>query len=68
MSNLGRKLGYPKISEDSEKTLGEVPTRIFTGILDRGTIEKGVSVETNSDQLLYQSQSLTRYNTLLHKL
>tara|TARA_R100000406_G_scaffold91166_1_gene78732 strand:- start:3420 stop:4739 length:1320 start_codon:yes stop_codon:yes gene_type:complete len=64
MSNLGRKLGYPKISEDSEKTLGEVPTRIFTGILDRGTIEKGVSVETNSDQLLYQSQSLTRYNTL----
>ena len=38
--NLGRKLGYPKISDDSEKTLGDVPTRMITGIVDIGNSRK----------------------------
>ena len=64
VKNLGKKLQLPKISEDSDKTLGEIPTRIMTGILDRGTIEKGVNKDLNADPLENQSQSLLRYNSL----
>jgi hypothetical protein len=62
--NLGKKLKLPKISNTSELTLGDIPTRIITQVLDVGTMEKGVSVEQNSDPSKYQSQSITRYNLL----
>ena len=62
--NLGGKLKLPKISNSSNVTLGDIPTRIITQILDVGTMEPNVSKETNSDPEKYQSQSLTRYNTL----
>lgn len=62
--NLGKKLKLPKISSTSELTLGDIPTRIITQILDIGTMEKGVSVDENSDPSKYQSQSITRYNIL----
>jgi hypothetical protein len=62
--NLGNKLKLPPLSEDSSKTLGDVPTRIITAIYDIGTMERGVSTEINSDQSQYQSQSLMRYNVL----
>jgi hypothetical protein len=64
VKNLGKKLQLPKISENSDKTLGEIPTRIITGILDRGTTEKGVNKDLNADPLENQSQSLLRYNSL----
>lgn len=62
--NLGGKLKLPKISTASNQTLADVPTRIITQILDVGTMDPNVSVEKNSDPEKYQSQALTRYNTL----
>ena len=62
--NLGETIKLPKISEDSEKTLGEIPTRMITGIIDIGTLEKDVSTDENADPLKYQSQALMRYNVM----
>lgn len=62
--NLGDQLKLPKISSSSGVDLGSVPTRILTQCLDIGTMEKNVSLETNSDPFKYQSQSLMRYNVL----
>ena len=62
--NLGKKVTLPKISEDSDITLGEIPTRVITGIIDRGTLEKDVSVDENADPFKYQSQAIMRYNIL----
>ena len=39
-------------------------TRIITAVYDVGTMDPSVSTEINSDQTLYQSQSLMRYNIL----
>lgn len=62
--NLGSQLKLPPLSEGSDKTLGDVPTRTITAIYDVGTMEKDVSTAINSDQTEYQSQSLMRYNIL----
>ena len=62
--NLGNQFKLPPLSEGSDKTLGDVPTRIITAVLDIGTMEKDASTDQNSDPRLYQSQSLMRYNTL----
>jgi hypothetical protein len=63
--NLGGKdLRLPKISEGSDISLGDVPSRIITAVLDIGTMEKEVSRDMNSDPSVYQSQSLMRYNIL----
>ena len=61
---LGRKFDLPKISPDSDLTLGDVPSRIFTQVLDVGTLESEVSKEMNFSPMEYQSQSLMRYNSL----
>jgi hypothetical protein len=60
----GRDLKLPKISEGSDLSLGDVPTRIITAVLDIGTMEQDASTDNNSDPVLYQSQSLMRYNIL----
>jgi len=62
--NLGSQLKLPPLSEGSDKTLGDVPTRLITAVYDVGTMEKDVSTAINSDQTEYQSQSLMRYNIL----
>lgn len=63
--NLGREIiNLPKLDDNSDLTLGDVPSRIITSILDVGTMEKGVSKEINADPLKYQSQSLMRYNNM----
>lgn len=62
--NLGQDLQLPKISNSSNLGLGDVPSRIITQILDLGTLEKDVSLDLNSNPQEYQSQALTRYNTL----
>ena len=62
--NLGDKIILPKISDSSELTLGDTPTRLITGIIDLGTQEVGVSTSKNADPFLYQSQALFRYNSL----
>ena len=62
--NLGGKIELPKFADDPDKSIGDVPTRIMTGIVDLGTLEIGVSTEKNADALEFQSQALMRYNTL----
>ena len=63
-NNLGSQIKLPPLSDGSDLTLGDVPTRIITAVYDVGTMNPGVSTEINSDQTLYQSQSLMRYNIL----
>jgi hypothetical protein len=65
-NNLGSTdLRLPKISEGSNLSLGDAPSRIITAILDIGTMEPEVSrSDENADPTLYQSQSLMRYNIL----
>jgi hypothetical protein len=64
--NLGSKdLRLPKVQEGSDLSLGDVPSRIITAVLDIGTMEKDVSRDdNNADPTLHQSQSLFRYNSL----
>ena len=62
--NLGQELKLPPIDDASDRTLGDIPSRIMTMVLDRGVLEKGVKTDKNADPLQYQAQSLMRYNTL----
>ena len=62
-NNLGQKLNLPSL-KDSDKTLGDIPSRLITGIVDLGTLEEGVSTDENANPLYYQSQALMRYNLL----
>ena len=64
IKNLGDKLELPLLSETSDKTLGEVPTRILSSVIDRGTMEKDVSTDENADPSKYQAQAIMRYNVL----
>ena len=54
----------PPIREGESTTLGDIPSRLITGIVDVGTIEKDVSVEENADPFKYQSQAIMRYNIM----
>ena len=68
ITNLGREeIKLPKLNKDSSETLGDVPTRIITSILDIGTMDRGVSTEKNADPTEYQSQTLLRYNDLFRQ-
>ena len=62
--NLGRQIELPPENPDSDRTLGDMPSRIITQILDVGTYEKEVSKKSNANPMEYQSQTLMRYNTL----
>ena len=71
-NNLGDKeISLPKIDDDSDKTLGDLPSRIFVGMLDVGTLEKDASdegwndpVKRNADPARIHSQSMMRYNQI----
>lgn len=67
LKNLGtdRKIQLPTIAENSNVSLGDVPSRILCGVLDVGTLETGVSTDVNANPEKFQSQSLMRYNLLL---
>ena len=62
--NLGQELKLPPIDDTSKETLGDIPSRVMTMVLDRGVLEKGVSTTKNADPMQYQAQSIMRYNTL----
>lgn len=65
ISNLGgKKLDLPKLSSKSNKTLGEIPTRILCSVLDVGTLDQKVSKRYNANPADYQAQSIMRYNIL----
>ena len=71
-NNLGDKeIMLPRIDEKSEQTLGDLPSRIFVGMLDVGTLEKDASdegwndpVKRNADPARIHSQSMMRYNQI----
>lgn len=67
-TNLGEKLKLPKLTSGSGKDLGDAPTRIFTSVLDLGTLSKETKgekgKEENASPEKYQSQSVMRYNLL----
>lgn len=71
-NNLGNKdIPLPRIDDDSNKTLGDLPSRIFVGMLDVGTLEKDASdegwndpVKRNADPAKIHSQSMMRYNQI----
>ncbi len=62
--NLGQELKLPPIDDTSKKTLGDIPSRVMTMVLDRGVLEVGVGTAKNADPMQFQAQSLMRYNTL----
>ena len=67
MENLGKdfEIFLPPIDKTG-KSLGNVPSRMMTGVLDFGTLERKGSRQNkkNADPMEYQSQSMMRYNTL----
>ena len=70
MDNLGREIELPPISDAvaiplADKRLNDVPTRILSGVVDIGTMNRECSKEPNADPGLYQSQAIMRYNVLL---
>tara|TARA_B100001121_G_scaffold127646_1_gene111942 strand:- start:1895 stop:3226 length:1332 start_codon:yes stop_codon:yes gene_type:complete len=67
MENLGKdfEVFLPPVDKEN-KSLAEVPSRMITGVLDFGTLERKGSRQNkkNADPMEYQSQSMMRYNTL----
>jgi len=68
IDKLGNKVVLPQISEDSEKTLSDIPSRVFSQVVDRGTFEIDVSTTENADPTKYQAQSAMRYNVMVTQL
>ena len=74
INNLGdEKITLPSIDDD--KSLGDLPTRIFVGMLDVGTVEKTTTdkgwndpIERNADPAKTQAQSMMRYNQLMSQI
>lgn len=52
------------ITSETLIDLGRMPSRKVASIVDIGTFDPNVSKEKNAETLKYQSQSLTRYNSL----
>ena len=65
---LGNKVVLPRIFEESNKTLLDAPSRIFSQVIDRGTIDSDSSKEKNADPTKYQAQTTMRYNLLMTQL
>ena len=67
MENLGKdfEILLPPVDKKN-KSLGDVPSRFMTGVLDFGTLEKKGSRARakNADPMQYHSQALMRYNTI----
>ena len=67
MENLGKdfEVFLPPVDKEN-KSLAEVPSRMITGVLDFGTLERKGSRQNkkNADPMEYMSQSMMRYNTL----
>ena len=66
IENLGSDADVilPSLSARDSRTLASVPSRYVTGILDIGTTDSKVSIDSNADPAKIHSQSMMRYNTL----
>ena len=62
--NLGKDIVLPRINPRDSRTLGDIPSRNITAILDVGTMEKNASTADNANPGKTQSQAMMRYNTL----
>ena len=71
MENLGRdfEILLP-IDKKTNRSLGNVPSRYMTGVLDFGITEKKEekSREKNADPMEYHSQAMMRYNTIFTQI
>jgi len=67
VENLGSdfQINLPPVDKKG-KSLGDIPSRFMTGVLDYGTIERKDknSLKKNADPMEYQSQAMMRYNIL----
>ena len=63
--NMGKEITLPSLSENDDKTLGDVPSRNITAVMDIGTMERGASITENADPTKIHSQSMMRYNLLM---
>ena len=67
MENLGKdfEIFLPPVDKKNE-SLGDVPSRYITGVLDYGTLERkgSRSRAKNADPMEYHSQAMMRYNTI----
>tara|TARA_Y100000739_G_scaffold189379_1_gene168860 strand:- start:22 stop:519 length:498 start_codon:yes stop_codon:yes gene_type:complete len=64
VATLGEKVKLPKVDAEGSETLGDIPSRNITAILDVGTIEVGVSTAKNADPSKTQSQAMMRYGLI----
>jgi hypothetical protein len=63
-TSFSKKLKLPIISQNSDITIGDIPSRNMTFIKDIGTFDRNISKKENNDPTEYQSQSIMRYNTI----
>ena len=63
--NMGEKITLPSLSENDDQTLGDIPSRNITAVMDIGTMERGASIKGNADPSKIHSQSMMRYNLLM---
>ena len=63
--NMGAKITLPSLSENDDQTLGDIPSRNITAVMDIGTMERGASIKGNADPTKIHSQSMMRYNLLM---
>ena len=68
IDKLGNKIVLPKISDEADKTLSDIPSRAFSSVVDRGTFDLDVSTKENSDPTKNLAQSAMRYNMLTSQL
>ena len=70
MENLGEdfNLGLPPV-DASGKSISNSPSRIVTGVIDRGITEKSDknSKKQNADQMNFHSQAMMRYQTIFRE-
>ena len=71
MENLGRdfEILLTPVNK-TKKSLGNVPSRYMTGVLDFGILEKkeAKSLKKNADPMDYHSQAMMRYNTIFTQI
>ena len=60
-STLGKNIDLPG-------NLAGTPSRFVTAVMDRGTLERGVSKTENADPTFTQSQALMRYNSIFSQM
>ena len=66
VKNLGNEMVLPEVENASGQTisLGDVPSRVITGVQDIGTLGDKDDKSANADPGKYHSQALMRYNSL----